>query len=81
MIEHGRREGREWVALNPRRADRHLGSFRIRLDIGVWADFALPDARGRDLISLLAYVLNISMRDAALSLAKLLGIDPYEHIP
>jgi hypothetical protein len=52
LLPHGRREGREWIALNPRRGDRHLGSFRVRLDAGLWADFALNNVRGGDLISL-----------------------------
>lgn len=81
MLPHGRREGREWVALNPRRADRNLGSFRVRLDTGMWADFAVEGARGRDLISLLAYASATSMKDAALTLAGLLGLDPYEAAP
>ena len=37
LLPRGQREGREFVALNPRRADRHLGSFRINLDTGCWA--------------------------------------------
>ena len=80
-LSHGRREGREWIALNPRRADRHLGSFRVRLDAGLWADFALNNVRGGDLISLTAYVSNISQKEAALSLANILGVDPWERGP
>jgi hypothetical protein len=78
LLPHGRRDGREWVALNPRRPDRHLGSFRIRLDAGLWADFAMSGVRGGDLISLTAYVSNISQKDAAVSLASILGVDPWE---
>jgi hypothetical protein len=79
ILPHGKREGREWVCLNPNRPDRHLGSFRIRLDAGIWCDFACgPEARGADLIALLAYVNGLSMRDAAITLAQMLGIDPYE---
>jgi hypothetical protein len=78
LLPHGRREGREWIALNPRRADRHLGSFRVRLDAGLWADFALNNVRGGDLISLIAYVSDISQKEAALSLANVLGVDPWE---
>lgn len=33
-LPHGRRDGREYVALNPKRTDRHLGSFRINLGTG-----------------------------------------------
>jgi hypothetical protein len=32
-----RKEGLEYVALEPRRNDRHLGSFRINLRTGRWA--------------------------------------------
>jgi hypothetical protein len=78
LLPLGQRDGREWVALNPRRADRHLGSFRIRLDVGLWADFALDSVCGGDLISLTAYVSNISQTAAALSLANFLGVDPWE---
>ena len=78
LLPQGRREGREWIALNPRRPDRHLGSFRVRLDAGLWADFALSNVRGGDLISLTAYVSNISQKEAALSLANILDVDPWE---
>ena len=43
--------GREYMAKNPRRADRHLGSFRVNLVTGKWADFAIG-AKGGDVISL-----------------------------
>ncbi|MFI5165001.1 MAG: hypothetical protein ACHQQS_00105 [Thermoanaerobaculales bacterium] len=69
----GHREGREWVALNPTRVDHHLGSFRINLDTGRWADFATND-RGGDPISLLAYLNNCSQLDAAHDLAAMLGL-------
>ena len=47
LLPNGRREGNEYVALNPRRADRHRGSFRINLANGRWADFALADKSTR----------------------------------
>ena len=43
LLPGGRRVGHEYLALNPRRGDRHLGSFRINLANGRWADFALAD--------------------------------------
>ena len=49
----GRVNGREFVALNPRRHDRRPGSFRINLDTGRWADFATGD-KGGDPVSLAA---------------------------
>jgi hypothetical protein len=77
LLPDGRREGNEYVALNPRRGDRHLGSFRINLANGRWADFALADksARGGDPISLVAYVLNIKQSEAARGLMRVLGME------
>ena len=77
LLPNGRREGHEYLALNPRRGDRHLGSFRINLANGRWADFALADksARGGDPISLVAYLLNIKQSEAARGLMRMLGMD------
>jgi hypothetical protein len=77
LLPNGRREGNEYVALNPRRADRHRGSFRINLANGRWADFALADksARGGDPISLVAYLRNIKQYEAARGLMRMLGMD------
>jgi hypothetical protein len=74
VLPNGRRERREYLALNPRRADRHLGSFQINIQTGKWADFACGD-RGGDPISLIAYVENVSQFDAALRLAQMLGVE------
>ena len=46
LLPRGQRKGREFVGLNPRRADHHLGSFRINLDTGRWAGFATGDKSG-----------------------------------
>jgi hypothetical protein len=74
LLPGGRFEGSEYVALNPRRADRHLGSFRANWRTGKWADFALADARGGDPVSHLAYLENCSQSEAARRLAAMLGI-------
>ena len=71
----GRREGREWVALNPLRADRHTGSFKVNLETGRWADFALSDAKGSDPISLAAYLAGLSQVEAARNLAEMLRVE------
>jgi hypothetical protein len=63
----------EYVALNPTRPDRHLGSFRVNLKSGRWADFATHD-RGRDVISLIAYLKDISQYQAARGLSEMLGV-------
>lgn len=72
-LPEGRREGHEWVARNPRRSDRNLGSFRININTGRWADFATDD-RGGDVISLAAYLASTGQADAARSLADMLGV-------
>jgi hypothetical protein len=73
ILPGGRREGREYVALNSRRADRHLGSFRVNVVSGKWADFATND-RGGDVISLVAYIVDCSQLEAARKLSRMLGL-------
>ena len=55
ILPGGKRVGTEIVALNPRRADRRLGSFKVNRYNGKWADFATGD-KGGDPISLVAYL-------------------------
>jgi uncharacterized protein DUF3987 len=71
----GRFESREYVALNPTRNDRSLGSFKINWQTGEWSDFADPSAaKGGDLISLFAYTNNLGQGEAARQIAEKLGI-------
>jgi hypothetical protein len=75
-LPNGKRVGREYVALNPRRADQHIGSFKIAVAgprIGMWADFATGD-KGGDVISLAAYLFELAQRDAAQKIAGMLGV-------
>jgi hypothetical protein len=65
--------GREWVACNPTRPDRHPGSFSINLASGRWADFATGD-KGGDVVSLAAYLGHTGQAAAARHLAKMLGV-------
>jgi hypothetical protein len=69
----GRIEGAEYVALNPLRADHRPGSFKVNLVTGRWADFAVAEARGGDVVSLGAYLGGIGQREAAERLAAMLG--------
>lgn len=73
----GQMRAGEYVVRNPKRADHQLGSFSINLRNGHWADFATGD-RGGDVISLAAYLFNLSQSDAAKRLADMLGEPPYE---
>ena len=71
----GRVSGCEYVALNPTREDHHPGSFRINIQTGHWADFA-ANYKGGDLISLYAYINNISQAQAAKYIASKLCLEP-----
>lgn len=72
ILPDGRMQGQEYIARNPNRADRHLGSFKVNLHNGCWADFATGD-KGGDVTSLVAYVLALSQADAAAWLARIIG--------
>ncbi len=77
LLPDGRVIGREFVALNPRRSDRRPGSFKVRVAgarAGAWSDFATGD-KGGDIISLVAYVENVRQDQAALLVARMLGIN------
>lgn len=69
----GRRLGREYVARNPKRTDRHPGSFKVNLHSGRWADFATGE-QGGDPVSLAAYLFELTQGEAARRLADMLGV-------
>lgn len=69
----GRVEGNEYVVLNPRRPDRRLGSFKVNLKTGKWADWSSGD-KGGDPVSLAAFLFDLSQAEAARRLAEMLGI-------
>jgi hypothetical protein len=73
ILPDGKPVGSEVVALNPRRADRTLGSFKINRFNGRWADFATGD-KGGDPISLVAYLADVPQVEAARLLARMLGV-------
>jgi hypothetical protein len=74
ILPNGKGIGAEIVALNPRRADRRLGSFKVNRYNGRWADFATGD-KGGDPISLVAYLADVSQGEAARLLARMLGVE------
>ena len=73
LIPGGKFRSLEYVALNPRRNDKTLGSFKINYRSGVWKDFATGDGGG-DLISLVAYLRGVDQATAAGELADILGV-------
>ena len=74
LLPGGNANGRELIALNPRRADRNLGSFKVNRYNGRWMDFATGD-KGGDPVSLVAYLADVSQGDAARLLAQMLGLE------
>ena len=76
-LPDGRREGGEWVARNPNRADRKPGSFKVNLRTGRWGDFATGE-RGGDMISLAAFLFGLDQAEAARRVADMLGENLYE---
>lgn len=73
-IGGGKNQGREYLPINPTRADTKPGSFTINRDSGAWADFASGD-KGGDLVSLTAYLHGIKQGEAADRLAQFLGVE------
>lgn len=78
VLRRGKISGNEFLALNPRRADKHIGSFKVNLRTGKWADFACGDSGG-NVISLVAYACDVSYYEAAEHLAKQLGVGGAQH--
>jgi len=76
-LPDGRREGAEWVCRNPTRDDRRRGSFKVNVKTGRWGDFATGEG-GHDLISLAAYLFKLRPGEAALKVADMVGVEPYE---
>lgn len=76
LLPEGRMEGHEYVARNPLRPDRRLGSFKVNVRTGRWADFATGDGGG-DMVSLAAFVSGLPQREAAIRLADSLGVSPW----
>lgn len=74
----GKLNGREYLPLNPRRADVRPGSFSINLNTGKWADFA-DNVSGGDAVSLVTYLIGAAHQSEGLEeLAAFLGIPAVE---
>ena len=70
ILPHAVKQGFEYVSINPTRSDRNLGSFRINAHTYQWADFATGD-KGGDIISLWAYIRQVSQLKAAQEIIKI----------
>ena len=73
LLPGGKRQGDEWVALNPTRSDSKLGSFSVNLKTGVWCDFAMGD-KGGDIIDLYVYIYGGTNIQAKNALAEMLNV-------
>lgn len=78
LLPNGKREGNEWVALNPNRTDKSLGSFKINLNTGIWTDFATGEKGGADFVSLVAHLQNLKPLKAANYLANMLNLEHFD---
>jgi hypothetical protein len=71
-LSDGKMERNEWVARNPKRADKTAGSFRININTGKWKDFAI-NRGGLDLVSLAGYLFDLKPVEAARRVARMVG--------
>jgi Protein of unknown function (DUF3987) len=78
LVPGGRFEGHEYVALNPSRADKSLGSFKINCRTGKWSEFATADAGG-DIIGWYAHAYDLDQGEAARRIAEKLGVPAYKN--
>ena len=65
-LPDGRQDGSEWVAINPTRNDKNIGSFRINTSSGLWIDNASKDSGG-DAVSLYAYLFRTECEFSAIN--------------
>lgn len=73
LVPGGRFERDEYVALNPSRADKTLGSFKINSRTGLWEDFAIK-VKGNDIIGWYAHAYGLKQGEAASQIAEKLGV-------
>jgi hypothetical protein len=55
LLPRGKWKGREWIAINPTRNDKNLGSFCINCLNGKWKDFAV-NIKGITLLEACFYI-------------------------
>ena len=72
-LPDGKVVGCEYMARNPKRSDNKLGSFKINLNNGNWADFAIGKT-GKGAISLCSYIFDMKTYDSAKSIHESLGL-------
>lgn len=79
ILEHylpgGKRQGKDYLVLNPHREDHHLGNLRINIATGIGADFGEPGSPGfKDFVAVVAFARRCKPGEAAEELARFLGI-------
>jgi hypothetical protein len=72
-LPDGKREGREWRAVDPQCADHRPRGLSVNLTTGRWC--AYDGAAGGDPISLAAYLAGCRQSEAAQNLASMLGME------
>jgi len=77
-LPDGHKRGQEWEAINPVRDDTRTGSFSVNLATGRWNDYADPDAKGGDLVSLLAFLSHCTQLEAARQIDRRLALGLFQ---
>src|ERR1700744_5700156 len=77
LVPNGRFERDEYVTLNPSRADKNLGSFKINSRTGLWKDFAIQ-VTGNDIISWYAHACGLKQGEAARQIAERLAVSTHK---
>jgi putative DNA primase/helicase len=78
LLPGGKRQGNEYIALNPIRGDKTLKSFSINMRTGVWSDFSTGDTGG-GMIDLYVYLEGGTPVQAKDALAEMLGVRAKPH--
>ncbi len=76
LLPDGYIEGKDYVALNPTRNDKHIGSFRIDIGTGKFHDFATGD-KGGDVIDLFKYLKSCNTSEAIKNLEDMFLSKPF----
>jgi hypothetical protein len=72
-LPDGKREGREWRAMDPQCPDHRPRGLSVNLTTGRWCTYG--GAAGGDLISLAAYLAGCRQSEAARNLASMMGME------
>lgn len=78
----GKRQGSDYVVLNPHRDDKHLGNLRINIESGLGKDFGEPGSKGfKDFVDVVAFAVQCKPGEAAEALVEFLRLPAAAAVP